>query len=113
MTVPAGKHRFSYSYTSDNGFNYNVTLEVDVAAAAGASAGGADLPSWGNHAGRNKLRGIHGITADGTQKAFLPCMTQANMESIFNSGGFSIGSTNYVVTGRRGERFTAGRLPGS
>jgi hypothetical protein len=112
MPVPAGAIRLGFSYTSDNGTVYNITLEVAVASSGGFEPGTSTQSAWGPLHGRNKVRGVHGVSTDGTQKAFLPCPTQSQLEAIFNAGQWTNPMTgvNYVVTGRRGERFTQTRF---
>ncbi len=111
MSVPTASHKFSYTYTNDAGVSLNITLSVGTASAGSFAAGALSQGNWGPHKARNKLRGVHGTTADGTQHAFLPCPTQASLESIFSAGQFTIADNVYIITGRRGERVSVNRLP--
>lgn len=92
------------SYVSDDGFTYNLTL--GRAKAAGSSlgaavAGQADYPDhW-------TPRGMHGVSADGVHKSFMPC-DAANTSYIGTGSTFTYlvngTSVAFNVTGRTGEK---------
>jgi len=63
-TSPNGRF-LSYQYVSDGGDLFNITLSEAVAAAGGFSIGDPDSDNWGDRTGRNKVRGVYGVTEDG------------------------------------------------
>lgn len=107
---------FLFKYTLDNGVFINVELDQERGTAGtfppGVNSNGPPYPIHGRFL---KLRGVYGKTAPGApvpKRMFLPCPTAAKMESVYASGGFSVGSTTYLVTGKRGEHDTT-TTPGS
>lgn len=112
MPVPAGAKKFSYTYIDDREVNWLLVLSVGTASAAGFTAGQPAYPPWGSQHGRNKVRGLHGVSEDGTQKAFLPCPNPIQYTGLFANGSWTNegSGTTYFVTGRRGEKVSVNRL---
>lgn len=100
----------SYQYSDDEDNLFNVTLSEGVATAAGFAAGDPDSSNWGTRGGRNKMRHVSGVTADGLHRAILPCPTIGILTTIYASGEFEIGGTSYNILGRTGERVTRNRF---
>jgi len=108
-TSPNGRF-LSYQYVSDGGDLFNITLSEAVAAAGGFSIGDPDSDNWGDRTGRNKVRGVYGVTEDGDHRVFVPAPTQSNMISNYDAGTITVGNATYVITGYRGEHVSRNRF---
>ena len=110
MAVSPNGRFLTYQYEDDEGNQTNITLSQGVAAAGGFAIGDPDSENFGHRGGRNKVRHVTGVTADGAHRAILPCPTVDAMISKYNGGTFTISGTTYVITGRVGERITRSRF---
>lgn len=98
-----------YAYEDDDGENWNIRMSQGMAAAVGAAGGSPGNPVWDHRGGKNKVR--HCLGDDGAgHKTFIPCPTPGILSAVFTGGTLSVGGTSYTITGRVGERVTAGRF---
>lgn len=101
MAVDPNKKKVQMVYNSDNGGSYAVLTTQAHATAAGASGTSSD-PPYPRHW---RPRCVHGIAADGIQKAKLVIPAAADDLFLSGSGSFTIaGVGDFTVTGATGER---------
>ena len=106
MSADPNKKRYEVNYLSDNSLNYAIVMSLAHADAAIASP-----PENSNAYPKHWTpRKVHGITSDGLQKASLviPDPSDTIWQGLTSGDTFTIGyesgDTEYIVTGRTGEK---------
>lgn len=89
-----------YQYTADNGNQYSYLTDRDLATAVGAtlSDDNQTLPRG------LRPRGVYCQDADGNRKFVTVPATSSAVWTADGSTTLTIAGTNFVVTGKRGER---------
>lgn len=95
--------RAYFRYVSDSGVNYNILTDVDVGTAGGlvqATTGAQRKP------GGFELRGVYAEATVGGRlvRKFVPCSATSPAYNTDVSTAITIDGSNFLTTGRRGER---------
>lgn len=102
----------NYAYTAEDGEVYRIRLEEDTATAGGFSATSGFTSSAyvkvskGNREFGIRPRGVRlSREATATVGRFLPCATNAQVESLVEQGTVTVGGETWTVTSAQAEDY--------